>query len=78
MVSALAGALEVNVGVCGVSALGAAQVSTGIPEHDATQCEVGLKAGKFLLLAHGTVAEVVQAREMLHQPGLAWRPIPNR
>ncbi|MBD2721089.1 general stress protein [Hymenobacter armeniacus] len=71
VVSALVGALEGAALVGGVSALGAALVSMGIPEHEAIQYEVDLKAGKFLLLAHGTAAEVERAKEMLHHPAMA-------
>ncbi|MDO7852520.1 general stress protein [Hymenobacter convexus] len=64
LVSALEGALVVG----GASALVAALVGLGIPEHAALHYEVELKAGKFLLLAHGTAAEVEHARELLQQP----------
>ncbi|GAB3853802.1 hypothetical protein GCM10028822_22980 [Hymenobacter terrigena] len=67
VVSALVGALEGAVVVGGVSALGAALVSMGVPEHDALRYEVELKAGKFLLMAHGTAAELERAREALNQ-----------
>ena len=54
-----------------LSALVAALVSMGVPEHAALRYEVDLKAGKFLLLAHGNAAAAEQAREMLHQPAFA-------
>lgn len=66
VVSALVGALEGAVVGGSMSALGAALVGMGVPEHDAIQYEIDLKAGKFLLLAHGTPAEVDRGREILH------------
>jgi uncharacterized membrane protein len=65
LVGMLVGALEGAVVVGGVSALGAALASIGIPENSVLDYETEIKAGKFLLLAHGTAAEVARAREIL-------------
>jgi uncharacterized membrane protein len=65
LVGMLVGALEGAVVVGGVSALGAALASIGIPENSVLAYETELKSGKFLLLAHGTAAEVARAREIL-------------
>lgn len=70
VVAALVAALEGALLVGGLSALGAALVSLGVPEHEALRYETELKAGKFLLLAHGTAAEVERAREILNQPAI--------
>jgi hypothetical protein len=49
----------------GVSALGAALYSIGIPKDSILAYETALKADRFLLIAHGTAAEVEQARAIL-------------
>jgi uncharacterized membrane protein len=64
-VSALVGALEGAVGFGGLSAIGAALVSIGIPNDSIVEYETEVKAGKFMLLAHGTVADVEKAKETL-------------
>ena len=65
LVGMLVGALEGAVVVGGVSALGAALASIGIPENSVLDYETEIKTGKFLLIAHGTNAEVARAREIL-------------
>ena len=64
-VSALVGALEGAVGFGGLSAIGAALASIGIPKDSIVEYETEVKAGKFMLLAHGTVADVEKAKEVL-------------
>lgn len=49
----------------GVSAIGAALYSVGIPKDSVLRYEMALKADKFLVLAHGTVDEVAKARDIL-------------
>jgi hypothetical protein len=49
----------------GVSAFGAALYSIGIPKDSILAYETALKADRFLLIAHGTSAEVQRAREIL-------------
>jgi hypothetical protein len=49
----------------GVSAVGAALYSIGIPKDSILAYETALKADRFLLIAHGTAAEVEQARAIL-------------
>jgi hypothetical protein len=53
--------------VGGISALGAALFSIGIPKNSVVQYETEVKNGKLLLVAHGTVDEVERARDLLHQ-----------
>jgi hypothetical protein len=71
--------LEGAVVVGGLSALGAGLFSIGIPKDSALKYESSVKAGKFLLIAHGTAEEAETARRILsstaaeevtvHEPG---------
>ena len=65
LVGMLVGALEGAVVVGGVSVLGAALASLGIPDDSVLEYETEIKVGKYMLLAHGTPAEVARAREIL-------------
>ena len=65
LVGMLVGALEGAVVVGSVSALGAALASLGIPENSVLEYETEIKVGKYMLLAHGTPAEVAQAQQIL-------------
>jgi hypothetical protein len=58
-------ALESAVLVGGVSALGAALYSLGVPKDSAIQYEAAVKADGFLVMAHGTTEEVVRAKAIL-------------
>jgi hypothetical protein len=49
----------------GLSAFGAALYSLGIPKDSILEYETALKADRFLLIAHGSAAEVEQARAIL-------------
>ena len=69
IVSWLIGALEGAVVVAGVSALGAALYSIGIPKDSIVSYETALKGGKFLLVAHGTTDDVNRAKELLQASG---------
>lgn len=70
-VGVLVAALEGAVVGGTVSALAGALASIGIPENSVLDYETEIKAGKFLLIAHGTTAEVVRAREILGLGDLA-------
>ena len=59
------GALEGAVVVGGLTAVGAGLISIGIPNDSAIRYESALKADKFILLAHGTAAEVTRARDII-------------
>jgi hypothetical protein len=61
IVSALGGAVLGG----GLAALGGALASIGIPENTVVQYESELKAGSFLLLAHGSESEVNKAKDTL-------------
>ncbi len=58
-------ALEGAVVVGGVSALGAGLYSMGIPKDSIVKYETALKTDQFLLIAHGTAAEVAKARDLI-------------
>jgi hypothetical protein len=59
------GALEGAIFVGGVSVLGAGLVSVGIPRDSVLKYESSVKAGKFLLILHGTAAEAEKVRVVL-------------
>lgn len=61
VVSAVEGAIMVG----GLSALGAALHSAGIPRNSVLQYEQAVKADGFLLVVHGAVEELVRARAIL-------------
>jgi hypothetical protein len=65
LVSWIVGALEGAVVVGGLSAIGASLYSLGIPKDSILQYETALKAGKFVLLAHGSVDEAARAKDIL-------------
>ncbi|MGB8297799.1 MAG: general stress protein [Polyangia bacterium] len=65
LVSWIVGALEGAVVVGGLSAIGASLYSLGIPKNSILQYETDLKAGKFVLLAHGSVDDVARAKDIL-------------
>ena len=50
----IVGALESAVAVGGLSALGAALYSIGIPNDSILKTEAQIKAGKFVVIEHGT------------------------
>lgn len=59
------GAIEGAVVVGGLSTLGAALYSIGIPKNSVLQYETDVKMSKFLVLAHGDDPEVEKARKLL-------------
>ncbi|HVB79355.1 MAG TPA: general stress protein [Candidatus Binataceae bacterium] len=65
LVSMIIGALEGGVVVGGLDAIGAGLYSIGIPKDSILKYESSLKANKFLLMAHGTAAEVAKARDIM-------------
>ncbi|MGE0822424.1 MAG: general stress protein [Candidatus Binatia bacterium] len=62
-------ALEDAAVVGGLTALGAGLVSIGIPKNSVLNYEQALKASKFLVIAHGTTAEVAKAKAILQNSG---------
>lgn len=69
VVTWIVAALEGAILVGGLSALGAGLFSLGIPKDSIVKYETSIKAGKFLLIAHGTADEVEKARSVLQTPG---------
>jgi len=69
VVTWIIGALEGAIMVGGISALGAGLFSLGIPKDSVVKYETSIKAGKFLLIAHGTADEVQHARNILQSSG---------
>jgi uncharacterized membrane protein len=65
MVGWIVGALEGAVVVGGMSALGAALYGLGIPKDSIVQYETAVKANKFVVVAHGTAADIAKAKEIL-------------
>jgi hypothetical protein len=65
LASMVVAAIEGGVVVGGLSALGAALYSSGIPKDSVIQYESALKADKFLVMVHGPADEVKRARDIL-------------
>jgi hypothetical protein len=51
--------------VGGLSAIGAGLYSIGIPKDSIVTYEAAIKAGQYLVVVHGTSAEVAKARTIL-------------
>ena len=58
-------ALENALVVGGLSAIGAGLYSIGIPKDSIVTYETAIKAGQYLVVAHGTSAEAAEARRIL-------------
>ena len=65
VVAWIVGALEGAVAVGGLSALGAGLYSMGIPKDSIVKYETALKTDQFVLIAHGTAAEVAKAKDII-------------
>jgi uncharacterized membrane protein len=65
LVGWIVGALEGAAVMGGISVLGAALLSIGVPENSVVQYEGKVKAGKFLLILHGIPEEVERAKDCL-------------
>ena len=65
LVSAIIGALEGAALLGGTSVIAAALVSLGIPNDEVLKYETEIKAGKFMLLAHGNKINIENARKVL-------------
>jgi len=61
IVAALEGAVEVGV----LGALGAGLYSIGIPKDSIVKYNAALQSDQFLLIAHGTAAEVAKAKDII-------------
>lgn len=71
LVSSIVGGLEGAVTVGGLSVVGAGLYGIGIPKNSILNYETALKSDKYLVVAHGTVDEVVKAKEMLDPLNIA-------
>jgi hypothetical protein len=60
-VAGLEGAVEVGA----LGALGAGLFSIGIPKDSIVKYEAALKTDQFVLIAHGTAAEVAKAKDII-------------
>lgn len=69
LVSSIIGALEGAIVVGGLSAVGAGLYSLGIPKDSVLRYETALKSGKFVLIAHGSREDIIQAKETLDRTG---------
>ena len=67
LVSWIIGSLEAAVLTGGLGALGGALASIGIPKDSILRYETALKAGKFIVILHGTAQEVEKAKDILAQ-----------
>ena len=65
VVAWIVAALEGAVVVGGVSALGAGLYSIGIPKDSIVKYETALRTDQFLVIAHGTAAEVARAKDII-------------
>ncbi len=70
IVAVIVGALEGAAVVGAISALGAGLVGLGVPHNSVLEYETAVKAGKFLVLAHGSRQEAERAKEILTNDGL--------
>jgi uncharacterized membrane protein len=69
LVGWIVGALEGSVVIGGLSVIGAALYGIGIPKDSILKYESAIKADRFLLVVHGTGAEVAQALDILRHTG---------
>jgi uncharacterized membrane protein len=69
IVASIVAALEGAAVVGGLGVLGAGLYSLGIPKNSIVNYETSIKAGKFVLVAHGSAAEAAKARELLKDSG---------
>ena len=67
LVASIVASLETAAVVGGLSVLGAALVSLGVPENTVLQYEAELKTGKLLVIVHGTPEELARAKSLLPQ-----------
>jgi len=65
LVAWIVGGLEGAALIGGVSALGAGLCSIGIPKDSVIEYEAAVKSDKYVLVVHGSAAEVAKAKEVL-------------
>lgn len=69
LVAWIIGALEGAITLGGLSVIGAAIYSIGIPKDSILRYETALKSDKFILIAHGSSGEITHAKETLNGTG---------
>jgi len=69
LVSIIVAGLGGAAAVGGLSAFGAALYSIGIPKDSVINYETSIKAGKFLLVVHGSGDEMAKAKDILKSAG---------
>jgi len=70
LVVAIVSALEGEVVVGAIGALGAGLMGLGVPRDSVLEYQTQIKAGKFLVVAHGSRAEAERARDIRTNAGL--------
>ncbi|MBF0503011.1 MAG: permease [Candidatus Riflebacteria bacterium] len=65
LVSSIAGALEGAAVVGSLNVIGAGLYSIGIPTDSILECELAIKANKFVVIFHGTAEEAAKAGAVL-------------
>ena len=65
LVGWIIGALEGALVVDGISAVGAALYSIGVPKDSVTKYENSIKSNQFLVIVHGTTREIERATDIL-------------
>jgi hypothetical protein len=65
LITWIVGAAEGAVVVGGLSAIGAGLIGMGIPRDSVVEYEVALKTDQFLLMAHGTPAELENVKNIM-------------
>lgn len=65
LVAWMIGALEGAVVLGGISAIGAGLVSIGIPKDSIIEYEAAIKSDKYVVVVHGTGAEVKRAKDIM-------------
>jgi hypothetical protein len=73
LVAWIIGALEGAAVIGGMSALGAGLYSVGIPKDSILDDETQIKAGKFVVVAHGPRSQVEKSRTILSDCGVSHR-----
>jgi hypothetical protein len=67
LVSWIVAGLKDDEIAAGLNAIGVGLKSVAIPRGNIEKYETSLKAGNFLLLVHGAVEEITEARDLLHE-----------
>jgi hypothetical protein len=65
LVTWVVGALEGAAVFGGMGVIGAGLCSIGLPKDSVVKYETAIKSDKFLVLAHGTAAEVAKAKDIM-------------